>query len=280
MGERTAQGADRRSASLAYTDQMEPPVRPLSCPYAADRVVVELHTGQVYPDRCRSSLCRFCLPLNARRRCLAITMTGPQRMIRLSLLAGRKDESPCATALTRVGLVRRNLKRMGWQPGEWCFTIERNPKETGFHAHCLQRGRSIPQSELQEACRRAGAGFPYINAIKREGQWTSRYGLKGFGADGYGLKTFRPDGDSREALRINNGRMEHHSRAFFQVDGTVMRVRDAEREAIAEMNGSARVAFIGCAPSQVEKILGSPSLRLSLIRDINERSASKLRALV
>jgi len=268
------------SASLAYTDQMEPPKALSACPYGSKRVVIELYSGSVYPDRCRSSQCPYCLPLNARRRCLAITYAGPQRMIRLSLLAGESDENPCATALTRVGLVRRNLKRMGLEPGEWSFTIEKNPKETGFHAHCLQRGTSIPQAVLQEACVRAGAGFPYINSIKRQGIWTSRYGLKGFGADGYGLKAFRPNGDAREALRINNGRMEHHSRGFFAIDGTVMRVREMEREALAAMNEYKRVAYIGASASSAASILADTRLRDRLTKEVNRRSVGKLRAMV
>lgn len=268
-----------RSASLAYTDQMEPAKRPESCPDASGRVVIELYSGSVYPDRCRRSECRYCLPLNARRRCLAITYAGPQRMIRLSLLASESDQSPCATALTRVGLIRRNLKRIGLEPGEWCFTIEPNPKGTGYHAHCLQRGPSIPQAELQESCIRASAGIPYINAIRREGIWLSRYGLKGFGADGYGMKAFRPSGDAREALRINGGRMEHHSRGFFAIDGEVLRVRDMEREALAAMNGLQRTAYIGATEDRAQSIVHDERLRHALIRDVNRRSAAKLRTM-
>jgi len=266
-------------SSLAYTDQTEPADTTEVCPATSGRVVVELYTGQVYPDRCRRSQCHFCLPLNARRRCLAITYAGPRRMIRLSLLAGESDESPCTTALTRVGLIRRNLKRMGLEPGEWCFTIEKNPNGTGFHAHCLQHGRSIPQAELQESCVRAGAGFPHINSIKREGIWTSRYGLKGFGADGYGLKSFRPNGDSREALRINNGRLEHHSRSFFAIDGEVLRVRDMERAAIIELNGINRVAYIGSTTDGANSLVNNEGLRHAMIRQVNRRAASALRAM-
>jgi len=240
---------------------------------------MELYSGEVYADRCRSSQCPFCLPLNARRRCLAITYAGPRRMIRLSLLASESDESPCTTALTRVGLIRRNLKRMGLEPGEWSFTIERNPKGTGYHAHCLQHGRSIPQAELQESCVRAGAGFPHINSIKRDGIWTSRYGLKGFGADGYGLKSFRPNGDALEALRINNGRMEHHSRGFFAIDGEVLKVRDMERAAIVAMNGIQRVAYMGSTVDSAQSIVHDERLRHAMITDVNRRNRRKLRAM-
>lgn len=253
--------------------------RPESCPRARDRVVMELHTGLVFPDRCRASHCRFCLPLNARRRCLAITLAGPTRMIRLSLVADARDSNPCRTALIRIKRIRQALKRMGVAPGEWCYTLEKNPKGTGYHAHCLQTGVYVPQDLLQTACQRASAGIPYINAIKRQGVWTSRYGLKGFGADGYGLKGFRPNGDPAEALRINNNRLEHHTRGFYSLDGEVLRVRDAERAAIATMNANKPVAFIGMHRSQVPSVLADQRLRTALTTDVYQRTACSLRAL-
>lgn len=271
--------ARSRLASLASTDQTEPSERPVSCPNGSDRVVIELYTGQVYPDRCRRSHCRFCLPLNARRRALAITYAKPRRMIRLSLLAGESDQSPCTTALRRVALIRRNLKRMGLEPGEWSFTIEKNPNGTGYHAHCLQHGRSIPQAELQESCVRAGAGFPHINSIKRDGIWTSRYGLKGFGADGYGLKSFRPNADATESLRINHGRLEHHSRAFFAIEGEALRVRDMERAAIAALNGTKRVAYVGAREDRAQSIVQDLRLRHALIAQIHQRATNQQRAM-
>ena len=274
-----AAAARGRLASLASTDQTEPSEALRTCPNGSGRVVVELYSGMIYPDRCRASQCRFCLPLNARRRALAITYARPRRMIRLSGLAGESDESPCAMALKLVGLIRRNLKRIGLEPGEWSFTIEKNPNGTGYHAHCLQHGRSIPQEELQESCARAGAGFPHINSIKRDGPWTSRYGLKGFGADGYGLKTFRPNGDAREALRINNGRLEHHSRGFFAIDGEVLRVRDMERAAIAELNGHKRVAYLGSTVDRAQWIAGDLHLRHAMIAKIHRREVDSLRCM-
>lgn len=200
-------------------------------------------------------------------------------MIRLSLLAGELDESPCTTALRRVGRIRRNLRRIGLEPGEWSFTIEKNPKETGYHAHCLQHGPSIPQAALQECCARAGAGFPHINSIKRRGIWTATYGLKGFGADGYGLKSFRPTLDSGEALRINNGRLEHHSRSFFTLEGTTLGVRDMEREAISALNGSKRVAYVGSTEDRAQSIIDNDQLRHALIVNVSQRSRRALRAM-
>jgi hypothetical protein len=272
------QWAPPGSSSLAYTDQMVTAEPVQSCPKARGRVVVELHTGQVFPDRCRSNQCLFCLPLNARRRTLAITLAGPQRMIRLSLVAGESDANPCRTALIRIKRIRQALSRMGLDAGEWTYTIEKNPKGTGYHAHCLQRGSYIPQDHLQEACERARAGIPYINKIKREGVWTSRYGLKGFGADGYGLKGYRPSGDPGEALRINNRRLEHHTTGFYAIDQDVLKVRDMERAAIATMNANQPMQFVNTDRLNVHDVLGNADVRHKLILDGNQRKVAQLRA--
>lgn len=266
-------------SSLASTDQTVTAQRPSVCPRASDRVVVELYSGQVFPDRCRANTCAFCVPLNARRRCLAITMASPVRMIRLSWVAQSTDDSPCRTALIRIKRTRQALKRMGIDPGEWCFTLERNPNDTGYHAHCLQTGGFIPQDQLQIACERGGAGIPFINAIKRTGIWTSRYGLKGFGADGYGLKTFRPTGNPTEALRLNNGRLEHHTRGFYNFDGEILRVRDMERAAIAAMNADQPKAFIGMRGVDVQRVMSNRDVVHRLIVDVHQRSVAKLRAI-
>jgi hypothetical protein len=204
-------------------------------------------------------------------------MAGPQRMIRLSLVGDEGDNNPCRTALIRIKRTRQALKRMGYPAGEWCYTIEQNPKKTGFHAHCLQVGASIPQDVLQSACQRGGAGIPYINAIKREGIWTSRYGLKGFGADGYGLKTFRPSGNPAHALRINNGRLEHHTRGFYSFDGEILKVRDMERLAIGELNGNKPMAFVGMPAGLASTVVGSADLRHHLIVDTSQRLTALMR---
>jgi hypothetical protein len=241
-------------------------------------VVLELYSGQAFPDRCRRLRCAFCLPLNARRRTLAITLARPVRMIRLSLVADAQDQSVCDTALIRVKRVKQALKRKGINPGEWCFTIEKNPKGTGYHAHCLQTGGYIAQRALQAACTSAGAGFPDIRAIKREGIWTSRYGLKGFGADGYGLKTFRPNGDPAEALRLNNGRLEHHSRGFYSFDGEVLPVKQMERAAVATLNADQPKAFIAMRGEYVERVLADRRERHRLIMNVKRRTPTYMRA--
>lgn len=268
----------RRVSSLAYTDHMVTTKPAVTCEKSSGRVVMDLISGQVWPDTCRTLTCDVCLPRLARRRALAITLAAPQRMIRLSLVAATDSDHPCRTALIRIKRIRQALQRMRLAPGEWTYTIERNPKGTGYHAHCLQIGSSINQDQLQIACERAKAGIPFINSIKRKGQWTSRYGLKGFGADGYGLKKFRSEGDSADALRMNNGVLEHHTTGFYQWEGEVLRVRDYERLAISAMNQDKPIALVGMHPSQVDRILNDAGLRHKMTLDVYRRSAAKLRA--
>lgn len=268
-----------RVASLASTDQMVTATRPLTCPNATDKVVMELYSGDVYPDRCRVNTCLYCVSLNARRRALAITIVAPERMITLTKAAEADDPAPFRTARIRIKRIRERLKETGRDPGEWCYTLEKNPKGTGYHAHCLQAGGFIPQRELQNACKRAKAGIPDIRYIHRKGIWTSRYGLKGFGADGYGLKTFRPTGDAAEALRINNNWLEHHTTGFYRFDGEVLGVREAERLAIAQLNSDSPKAFIAMTGEYVQRVIADGALRHRLIMDVNQRSAAKLRAM-
>lgn len=209
---------------------------PLPCSDASEpRYVLNLITGEAWPARCQRNSCAHCLPINARRRALAMTFMEPQRMIRISLCAPSGDPDPLATARIRIKRVRQALLRQGVESGQWSWTLEVNPSGTGYHAHVLQHGSFIPQDALQTACLKAGAGFPYINAIRRSASRTARYGLKAFGAAGYGLKTYRAQETASDALAINHGRLEHHTPRFFNIDGEKCAVRDAEKAAIQAM---------------------------------------------
>jgi hypothetical protein len=255
--------------SLAYTRQTNTSADGLSCENAPRSRVVELYSGAVYPAGCRKLTCLACLPRLARRRTMAITAVQPVRMIRLSLVADRKDDDPCTTALTRINRTRQALRRMGHKPGEWTFTVERNPLSTGYHAHCLQTGLSIAQSTLQSACESAGAGIPYINSISRQGVWSARYGLKGFGADGYGLKTFRSTGSALDSLRINNGRLEHHSRRFFTINGRLYGVRAAERAALTLRNAGVPTSWYVTMDDEAERLRQDPEARQRILASRN-----------
>lgn len=173
-----------------------------------------------------------------------MTLARPERMIRLSLVADRGDADPLDTARTRIKRLRQALKRLRVPSGEWSWTLEVNPAGTGYHAHAVQHGTYIPQAALQEACARAGCGIPYINVIRARADRTARYGLKAFGATGYGLKTYRQSDGAFDALALNHGRLEHHTKNFFTIDGEKLAVREAESVAIKELYGEPLDSYI------------------------------------
>lgn len=211
---------------------------PLACANKDPRFSINTRTHEVRQVRCTRNECGHCLPINARRRALAITYMAPERMIRFSLAADAGAPNPLQQARIRIKRVRQALVRKGVDPGDWTWTLELNPAGTGYHAHALQRGGYISQAALQVACHKAGAGFPYINAIRANANRTARYGLKGFGAAGYGLKTFKGCHAPMAALRINQGRLERHTPGFFAVGGVATAVREIERLAVAQLYGS------------------------------------------
>jgi len=242
-----------------------------NCGIADPYYVIDLRSQQAYPLRCRKNRCDYCLPINARRRALAMTRTRPRRMIRLSLAAERGDSDPLTTARTRIKRLRQALKRLGVPCGEWSWTLEVNPAGTGYHAHAIQHGPFIEQAALQEACLRAALGIPYINEIKSKPAQTSRYGLKAFGATGYGLKAYRDHGNARSALDLNHGRVEHHTPGFFVIDGVKMSPRQAESVAIKELYGEGLDSYI-IVPRDVARYLTSPSGRVYMPRPVPRQS--------
>lgn len=250
----TAESADARLL-LLLTRQTVTALPTLTCKNAPALYVVDLERLVAWQQRCRRNTCPHCVRLNARRRALAITVSGPERMIRLSLVADADDPDPLATARIRIKRMRQALVRKGIRPGEWSWTIERNPKGTGYHAHAVQRGSYIPQEELQDACERAGAGIPYINLIRGNPSRTARYGLKTFGAAGYGLKTFGADDDGEHALAVNHGRLEHHSPGFFHIAGQKARVREVETYGIAQLTDYRPPLTVVTTPAEAWKLL-------------------------
>lgn len=245
-------------------------IPPAMCGLADPLYIIDLESQRAFPLRCKRNKCAFCLPINARRRALAMTRTRPRRMIRLSLVADRGEADPLSTARTRIKRVRQALKRLGVPSGEWCWTLEVNPAGTGYHAHAVQHGPFIDQRQLQEACVRGGAGIPYINEIKSQPSLTSRYGLKAFGASGYGLKTYRESDTAGEALKLNHGRVEHHTPGFFVIDGEKKTPREAESIAVRELYGDGFTSYI-IVPRKIAAYYMSPTGRRELPRPVTRR---------
>jgi hypothetical protein len=225
-------------ASLASTCETVEDFPQNACGVSDPRVVIDIATWQMWPARCRRNACTVCLPINARRRALAITATRPRRTVLFTRVAAEQDSDPLEVARTRMKRLRHELKAAGVPMGEWTWTVEHNPEESGYHAHAVQHGPYIPQRALAAACEAAGAGWPWIREIYAGPSRVARYGLKAFGAAGYGMKTFKSQESAEEALALNHGRLEHHTREFFVVNGQKMQPREAESVAIQEWFGS------------------------------------------
>lgn len=248
-------------------------IPPDMCGLADPLYIIDLVSQRAFPLRCKRNKCAWCLPINARRRALAMSRVGPRRMIRLSLVAERGDPDPLDTARTRIKRLRQALKRLAVPSGEWCWTLEVNPAGTGYHAHAVQHGPYIHQSALQEASLRAGSGIPYINEIKTKPAATARYGLKAFGATGYGLKTYRQHKDAPAALKLNHGRLEHHTPGFFVIDGEKVTPREAESIAVKELYGEGFISYI-IVPRDLAAYYMHPTGRRELPRPVLRKSDS------
>lgn len=236
--------ASAGSTSLGPTYQMVTAIPPPTCGNITDRFVVDLSTWRVYAARCRVNTCNHCLPINARRRTLAMSVMRPRRMICFTQMADEGTRDPLDQARTRMKRLRQSLRRKGIPQGEWSWTLEHNPKETGYHAHAVQRGPFIKQSVLQEACDGVNIGMPFLEYIRGTPQQSAAYGLKAYGASGYGLKGFNMQSYAQEMLAINHGRVEHHTRDFFEVDGERVGVRDVEAAAVWALFPERRGPFI------------------------------------
>jgi hypothetical protein len=208
-------------------------------------VLLNETTGEVIPARCGINGCPYCVRGNAHRRTLARIYARPTRELRISLVADPGDPDPWPTVRYRVNKTRENLIRFGMDPGEWSYDVETNPQETGYHAHLLQHGPKLDKDALDQASFRAGAGLTRVRQIRNLDSAGS-YGLKG--ASTYGLKGARDSAD--EYLRINGGRLGHHSRGFFRnQEGHRLGVRDAEVAAIREMFGESQGTWTLCHES-------------------------------
>ncbi len=190
---------------------------------------VNLATGQIVWARCGRLRCAHCVVRNGYRRAAAIAWANPERALTITLLARAGDPAPWQTCRVTWKTIKRNLKRLGVDPGQEVLHVEPNPKGTGYHGHLWQWGAFMPKEALQEASHRAGAGWTRVESI-RSRQNAAAYGLKGLG---YGLKGVQADDSAAEYLRCNGGRLTHQSRGFFRG----LPVRKAEQEASGVSKG-------------------------------------------
>jgi hypothetical protein len=121
---------------------------------------------------------------------------------------------------------------------EMSYVVEMNPQHTGYHVHALCHGPAWKVSVLKDAQEKAGLGM-------NGNQWqhigkshdAAGYGMKGFSAAGYGLKGYAVESMRNEALRINGGRLEHHTRGFIRVNGKSATVAEARKAVLLKKYG-------------------------------------------
>lgn len=199
--------------------------------------MLDYATGQLRPARCQRLSCPFCVHLEALARSAAIWLAKPRRAVRVSLVADEGDPDPWPTVRYRMNKLREHYGRLVGPLGEWAYHVEHNPRLTGFHAHAWQHGpQKVNMAALDECSARAGAGFCEVETVRSIGG-AATYGLKAvLGGSGYGMKG--TDEDPAEYLRINGGRLTHHSRGFFRSEaGARLPVREAEDQALAKLHG-------------------------------------------
>jgi hypothetical protein len=257
---------DLGSPLLAYYHQSDPndhvPIERATCPNRSGFWMLNLLTGATFPARCDRVTCTYCAHHMALRRAAAIALARPGRAI---LLTDVGDTWPDTG---RVLLnTRRNLRRMGIDPGEWVAHVEVNPAGTGRHVHAWQHGPDkIPVRSLSLAAERAGAGgFARISRV-RSVTGASAYGLKGVAEMGYGLKGTE---DLRVYLDANGGRLTHQTRGFFRApSGKPLSVRGAEDRAVELYTGKSErlgkwevvsASYLAALSSRTRNVRATPS---------------------
>lgn len=194
------------------------------CPRRSEWWFRNDETGELARSRCGANFCPWCAPINAAQTARAMALAEPQRMLRFSLVP---------TEFQRTRLQMRSVAkwlRRNYGTVELAYHVEPNPSGDGRnHLHAWEHGPAkIPQAALQEACERNGFGIPDIR------RWRARGGGAGYGLKGisYGMK----HEDHETFLRLNGGRLVHHSRAFFRdtANGERLTLGEAKRRAMPQ----------------------------------------------
>lgn len=156
--------------------------------------------------------------------------------------------------------VRGRMYRMRHDVGaagfrwDWVWQVERNPRGTGHHVHCWQRGDYVPQRTLSRLAVRRGMGE--VVDIRR---WHPReadataYAMK---AITYTFKDAEGELDPGGFMAMNGHRLSHQSRGWWTAGGA----RDQEREAIRARFGEPDpdwVVVTGDHPARTATILAS-----------------------
>lgn len=224
----TSTAGDPPTSLALYGDRPQPE----RCPRKEGYVLVSESTGQIVAASCDANFCEVCAPRKAWKIGRAISLSTPERAVRLSALpveAGWQGVRRSVSRLTEY------VRKDGY---EWhiAYHVEWNPSGNGMaHAHGWQYGDYVPQARLQELCEKAGQGIPYIQRMRQRvgrGQNVS-YGLKGVT---YGLKGAYERESLDGFLEANGGRLVHSTRGFWRDGrgGETLTLEEAKKRASPE----------------------------------------------
>lgn len=168
-----------------------------------------------FPASCDAYGCRVCGARKARQKAALMTHAARKaersRFITLTQLPTTETGSlDWQRARAQVRDLAKRLRADGYRT-EWGWALERNPKETGFHAHAVQHGDYVPQRVLED---RWGGRRVDVRALPKPGagSYTVKQAVK---VAGYVLKNGSESFDGlSEHLAINGHRAAHFSRGF------------------------------------------------------------------
>jgi len=172
----------------------------LLCPKSSYVLRCRQDPSFIVPAGCRAYRCPVCGSAKVRERVKLMAsgarLAWPVRMVRLSLV--KPEWQHCRAQLR--DWVRRVRKAYQW---EWAWSIEPNPKGTGFHLHALQWGEFVPKKRLEQLW---GGRFINIKLVRKTGK--ENYITKCYQIAKYSTKV------NLEHLELNGGRCVHMSRGY------------------------------------------------------------------
>lgn len=191
------------------------------CPRRPLLLVCDQHPERVVPASCDSYRCAICGARKARSKAALLTWACRQpvvweeknrpRLVTFTQLPTNEDGT--LNFQRARGQIRDTLYRLrqDYPRFEMGWSVEQNPRKTGFHAHGIQHGQYVPQKAIATAW---GDRRVDIRALSRPE--ASQYAIKeATKACGYILKNGREDFTRLQGhLAINGGRAVHLTRGF------------------------------------------------------------------
>jgi hypothetical protein len=179
------------------------------CP-VVDWDLLNRYSGLVVPARCDTYSCPFCGPGRVREWVRVLAWAVPQRFVTLTGLSADRFRGELREFVYRV-----RKEGFVW---EWAWSVEANPRGTGFHVHAVQWGDYVP---VRAVSRTWGGRIVDMRAIKtpKGGErGSAAYALKeGLRVAGYSVKAGVGDLESYYGhLARNGGRPVHLSRGYLR----------------------------------------------------------------